>query len=100
MIELTINFAFKFLHILGLMLGAAAGFGSMAVARQARRGGTPCWKPRCAGWGSNLLTPVRVSRRKREILNLRHSRACLEQFPLSADRAFSSPLIPADAGIQ
>lgn len=41
MIELTINFVFKFLHILGLMLGAAAGFGSMAVARQARRGGTP-----------------------------------------------------------
>lgn len=39
MIELTANFALKFLHILGLMLGAAAGFGSMAVARQIRRAG-------------------------------------------------------------
>lgn len=41
MIELTVNFVLKFLHLLGLMLGAAAGFGAMAVARQARRGGTP-----------------------------------------------------------
>ena len=37
MIELTMNFFWKFLHIFGLMLGAAAGFGSMAIARQARR---------------------------------------------------------------
>ncbi len=41
MIELTVNFVFKFLHILGLMLGAAAGFGAMVVARQARRAGAP-----------------------------------------------------------
>lgn len=41
MIELTINFVLKFIHILGLMMGAAAGFGAMAVARQARRGGQP-----------------------------------------------------------
>lgn len=40
MIELTINFIFKFLHIFGLMLGAASGFGSMIVARQIRRTGT------------------------------------------------------------
>lgn len=33
------NFTLKFLHLLGLMLGAAAGFGAMAVARQARRAG-------------------------------------------------------------
>ena len=39
MIELTINFVFKFLHILGLMLGAAAGFGSMIVARRMRAAG-------------------------------------------------------------
>ena len=37
MIELTMNFFWKFLHIFGLMLGAAAGFGAMAIARQARR---------------------------------------------------------------
>lgn len=41
MIELTINVVLKFFHILGLMLGAAAGFGSMLVARQARRAATP-----------------------------------------------------------
>lgn len=41
MIELTVNFVFKFLHILGLMLGAAAGFGAMVVARQARRANGP-----------------------------------------------------------
>lgn len=41
MIELTVNFVFKFLHILGLMLGAAAGFGAMVVAWQARRAGAP-----------------------------------------------------------
>ena len=40
-IELTINFILKFAHILGLMLGAAAGFGSMMVARQVRRTGAP-----------------------------------------------------------
>lgn len=39
--ELTLNFVLKLLHILGLMLGTAAGFGSMAVARQARRSGRP-----------------------------------------------------------
>ena len=39
MIELTVNFTLKFLHIFGLMLGAAAGFGSMLVARQMRRAG-------------------------------------------------------------
>ena len=39
MIELTINFTLKFLHLIGLMLGAGAGFGAMAVARQARRAG-------------------------------------------------------------
>lgn len=39
MIELTINFVFKFLHIFGLMLGAAAGFGSMIVARRMRAAG-------------------------------------------------------------
>lgn len=39
MIELTVNFVFKFLHMFGLMLGAAAGFGAMVVARQVRRGG-------------------------------------------------------------
>lgn len=41
MIELTMNFFWKFLHIFGLMLGAASGFGAMAVARQARRAGGP-----------------------------------------------------------
>lgn len=41
MIELTVNFFWKFLHIFGLMLGAAAGFGAMAVARQTRRAGGP-----------------------------------------------------------
>lgn len=41
MIELTVNFVFKFLHIFGLMLGAAAGFGSMVVARQVRAAGQP-----------------------------------------------------------
>lgn len=41
MIELTINFTLKFLHILGLMLGAAAGFGAMVVARRARAAGSP-----------------------------------------------------------
>lgn len=41
MIELTMNFTLKFLHLVGLMLGAAAGFGAMAVARQARRAGGP-----------------------------------------------------------
>ena len=41
MIELTVNFVFKFLHILGLMLGTAAGFGAMVVARQARRANGP-----------------------------------------------------------
>lgn len=41
MTELTINFIFKFVHIFGLMLGAASGFGSMFVARQLRRGPTP-----------------------------------------------------------
>lgn len=41
MIELTINFVFKFMHIFGLMLGAAAGFSSMIVARQARRTPSP-----------------------------------------------------------
>ncbi|MEO3386142.1 hypothetical protein [Mesorhizobium sp. CAU 1741] len=39
--DLTVNFVLKFLHILGLMLGAAAGFGTMVVARQARRAGAP-----------------------------------------------------------
>jgi len=32
-------FTLKFLHLIGLMLGAAAGFGTMAVVRQQRRGG-------------------------------------------------------------
>lgn len=32
-------FFLKFIHLFGLMLGAAAGFGSMALARQARRDG-------------------------------------------------------------
>lgn len=41
MIELTVSFALKFLHIFGLMLGAAAGFGSMIVARQLRQAGRP-----------------------------------------------------------
>ena len=41
MIELSVNFVLKFLHILGLMLGAAAGFGSMVVARKIRRAGKP-----------------------------------------------------------
>ena len=41
MIELTISFVLKFLHIVGLMLGAAAGFGSMIVARQMRRADGP-----------------------------------------------------------
>lgn len=41
MIELTINFTLKFLHIFGLMLGAAAGFGAMIVARQARKSAQP-----------------------------------------------------------
>lgn len=41
MIELTMNFFWKFLHIFGLMLGAASGLGAMAVARQARRAGGP-----------------------------------------------------------
>jgi hypothetical protein len=36
--ELAIIVILKFLHFLGLMLGAAAGFGSMAVMMQARRG--------------------------------------------------------------
>lgn len=39
--EPTVNFILKFLHIGGLMLGAAAGFGSMIIARQARRAGGP-----------------------------------------------------------
>ncbi|TKT81113.1 hypothetical protein [Aquamicrobium sp. LC103] len=39
MIEFTVNFVLKFFHLFGLLLGAAAGFGSMAVARQARRSG-------------------------------------------------------------
>ncbi len=41
MIELTVNFVLKFLHIFGLMLGAAAGFGVMAVSRRARIAGAP-----------------------------------------------------------
>lgn len=41
MIELTMNFVWKFLHIFGLMLAAGSGFGAMAVARQARRAGGP-----------------------------------------------------------
>lgn len=41
MIELTINVVLKFFHILGLMLGTAAGFGSMFVARQTRRAAQP-----------------------------------------------------------
>ncbi len=41
MIELTLNVVLKFFHILGLMLGAAAGFGSMLVARQVRRATSP-----------------------------------------------------------
>ena len=40
--EFAIVVILKFLHFLGLMLGAAAGFGSMAVMMQARRnGGAP-----------------------------------------------------------
>lgn len=34
------NFTLKFLHLLGLLLSAAAGFGAMAVPRQARNAGT------------------------------------------------------------
>lgn len=42
MIELTVSFVLKFLHLVALMMGAGAGFGAMAVARQARRaGGAP-----------------------------------------------------------
>ena len=41
MIELTINFTLKFLHLFGLMLGAGAGFGAFVAARQARRAGGP-----------------------------------------------------------
>lgn len=40
MIELTMNFTLKFLHLLGLLLTAGAGFGAMAVARQARNTAT------------------------------------------------------------
>lgn len=54
MIELIVNFVFKFLHILGLMLGAAAGFGAMVVARQARRVGAP--SPDLAALRSVFLT--------------------------------------------
>ena len=54
MIELTVNFVFKFLHILGLMLGAAAVFGAMVVARQARRAGAP--SPDLAALRSVFLT--------------------------------------------
>ena len=39
MIELTINFVFKFIHMTGMMLGAASGFGMMLLARQARLSG-------------------------------------------------------------
>ncbi|MEO3998406.1 hypothetical protein [Mesorhizobium sp. CAU 1732] len=41
MIELTMNFVLKFIHIFGLMLGAASGFGAMVVTRQIRRGAVP-----------------------------------------------------------
>lgn len=40
MIELTINFVLKFIHMTGLMLGAASGFGTMILARHARQAGT------------------------------------------------------------
>lgn len=63
MIELTVNFVLKFIHIFGLMLGAAAGFGSMMVARQIRAAGQPvpqlaALRPRfsrMALWGISLI---------------------------------------------
>ena len=41
MIELTMNFVLKFIHIFSLMLVAASGFGAMVVTRQIRRGAAP-----------------------------------------------------------
>lgn len=39
MIELGVSFVLKFLHLCGLMMGAGAGLGSMAVSRRLRRAG-------------------------------------------------------------
>ncbi|MCG6113769.1 MAG: hypothetical protein MEQ84_01105 [Mesorhizobium sp.] len=39
--EFAVILILKFLHLVGLMLGAAAGFGSMAVIMQARKAGGP-----------------------------------------------------------
>jgi len=39
--EFAVILVLKFLHLVGLMLGAAAGFGSMAVMMQARKAGGP-----------------------------------------------------------
>lgn len=54
LIELTMNFALKFLHLLALLLSAAAGFGAMAVARRMRGAATvsadlSALRPRLAG---------------------------------------------------
>lgn len=38
---MAIDFLLKFIHIFGLMLGAASGFGSMIIARQMRRAPSP-----------------------------------------------------------